>query len=504
MAVPTNIKTLLSGTVVEWARIEFKETWDAEASLKTICAFANDIDNWGGGYIVIGVKEKEGRPDSLQGVPGEKIDRYLKDMLNKCKRIQPEYLPIVEVADYKRKKFIIIWVPGGYLRPYSSPKSMAKGEKERIYYIRKMASTIAPSEEEKRDLYNLANNIPFDDRIHHGADLEDLNLTLIQAYLKEIGSSLYEESKYMEFVDLCRNMNIVNSLPEYIKPKNVGLMFFSLEPQRFFPYAQIDVVQFPDDLGGDKIIEKTFKGPLHQQLRDALLYIRNTIITEQVIKHPDRAEADRFFNYPYAAVEESLCNAVYHKGYDVREPIEVRVLPDRIEIVSHPGADRSITEEGLRTYRVFNRRYRNRRIGEFLKEMHLTEGRNTGFRKILNALDRNGSPKPVFETDPERMSFCTTLLIHPHFLHQNGSVNDTDDTVNGIVNDTVNEMTKLTQTEQSVLSCIEKNNQATIDDITSVVGKSKSTVNRTIRSLKIKGLLTRTGSDKTGFWNVKE
>lgn len=50
MSVPTNIRTLLSGNVVEWARIEFKETWDAEASLKTICAFANDIDNWGAGW----------------------------------------------------------------------------------------------------------------------------------------------------------------------------------------------------------------------------------------------------------------------------------------------------------------------------------------------------------------------------------------------------------------------------------------------------------------------
>lgn len=50
MGIPTNIKTLISGNVVEWARIEFKETWDAEASLKTICAFANDIDNWGGGF----------------------------------------------------------------------------------------------------------------------------------------------------------------------------------------------------------------------------------------------------------------------------------------------------------------------------------------------------------------------------------------------------------------------------------------------------------------------
>jgi len=139
-----------------------------------------------------------------------------------------------------------------------------------------------------------------------------------------------------------------------------------------------------------------------------------------VIKLPDRAEADRFLNYPYAAIEESLCNAVYHKGYDTREPIEVRILPDRIEIVSHPGADRSISEEGLRTYQVFNRRYRNRRIGDFLKEMHLTEGRNTGFRKILNALEHNGSPAPIFETDPERLSFCATILIHPHFLSSNG------------------------------------------------------------------------------------
>ena len=299
MAVPTNIKTLLAGNAVEWARIEFKETWDAEASLKTICAFANDIDNWGGGYLVIGVEEKDGRPvHPLKGVPADKVDGYLKDMLNKCKRIQPEYLPIVEVVDYQDKKFIVVWAPGGYLRPYSSPKSMAKEEKERVCYIRKMSSPIMPSEEEKRDLYNLANNVPFDDRINHEADIVDLNLTLIQAYLKEVESSLYEESRHMDFLDLCRSMNIVNTLPEYTKPKNVGLMFFSLEPDRFFPYAQIDVVQFPEDLGGNQIIEKTFKGPLHQQLREALQYIRNSVIQEQVIKLLDRAETEHFFNTP--------------------------------------------------------------------------------------------------------------------------------------------------------------------------------------------------------------
>lgn len=493
MGIPTNIKTLLSGNVVEWARIEFKETWDPEASLKTICAFANDIDNWGGGYLIIGVEDKDGKPTNLKGVSPEKIDAYLKDLLNKCKLIQPEYMPITEVVDYEDKKFIIVWAPGGSVRPYSSPKTMAKGDKERIYWIRKMASSIAPTEEEKRDLYSLANNVPFDDRINHEADITDLNITLIQSYLKEVGSSLYEASKTMDFVDLCKSMNIVNSLPEYIKPKNVGLMFFSLTPERFFPYAQIDVVQFPDDLGGDTIKEKSFKGPLHQQLREALQFIQNSIIEERVEKIPNVAEAKRYFNYPYTAIEEALANAVYHKGYDVREPIEVRVLPDRIEIVSHPGADRSISIDGLKNYRVFNRRYRNRRIGEFLKEMHLTEGRNTGFGKIIRALEKNGSPKPIFETDDERTSFAATILIHPNFITSNEGINEE-------INEGINET--LTENEKNVLGIIRTNPSISIPVLAEKLSISRATVERAIASLKKKGRISRQGSNKNGMWLI--
>lgn len=94
--------------------------------------------------------------------------------------------------------------------------------------------------------------------------------------------------------------------------------------------------------------------------------------------------------------------------HDEREPIEVRVENDKIEIVSFPGPDRSVTLEGLKNDRVSNRRYRNRRIGDFLKELHLTEGRNTGFKKILDALETNGSPKPEFETDDGRSYFISS------------------------------------------------------------------------------------------------
>lgn len=369
MAIPTNIKTLLSGNVVEWARIEFKKTWDAEASLKTVCAFANDLDNWGGGYIVIGVEELEGRPVyPLKGVPVDQIDAYQKNILSRCRLLRPAYMPIIEVIDFENKKFIVLWCPGGDNRPYSAPKTLAKNNKERIHYIRKASNTVESSDDEEKDLFHLANRVPFDDRVNHQAEMSDLNIMLIQNYLKEVNSSLYEKLNTEQFAEICRDMNIISNLPEYTKPKNVGLMFFCMEPDKFFPYTQIDVVQFPEGLGGNDIIENTFKGPIHQQLREALLFIRNTIITEKIVKYPDRAETDRFFNYPYAAVEEALSNAVYHRAYDVREPIEVRVEKDRIEIVSFPGPDRSVTIEGLKTYRVSNRRYRNRRIGDFLKE----------------------------------------------------------------------------------------------------------------------------------------
>ena len=55
MSLPINIKELVHGKVVEWERLEFKAGWNPEEILHSICAFANDINNWGGGYIIVGV-----------------------------------------------------------------------------------------------------------------------------------------------------------------------------------------------------------------------------------------------------------------------------------------------------------------------------------------------------------------------------------------------------------------------------------------------------------------
>lgn len=140
-----------------------------------------------------------------------------------------------------------------------------------------------------------------------------------------------------------------------------------------------------------------------------------TYLKQTVVKHPDRAEATRFWNFPYAAIEEAVVNAIYHRSYEIREPVEIRIDQNELMVLSFPGPDRSIRIEDLQQGKAVSRRYRNRRVGEFLKELDLTEGRSTGIPKIMREMAQNGSPKPIFETDEERSYFLIRLPVHEGF-----------------------------------------------------------------------------------------
>jgi len=62
MALPVNIEQLVHGNTIEWERLELKKGWNPEDILHSMCAYANDLHNWGGGYIIIGIEENGGQP----------------------------------------------------------------------------------------------------------------------------------------------------------------------------------------------------------------------------------------------------------------------------------------------------------------------------------------------------------------------------------------------------------------------------------------------------------
>jgi len=197
-------------------------------------------------------------------------------------------------------------------------------------------------------------------------------------------------------------------------------MMFCEDPCRFFPYTEVDIVKFPNGSINDpnNFIEvPTIKGPVPTIIRRTMEKLQDMVIEDKVTKVSHQMEAIRRFSYPYQALEEAIVNAFYHRDYLSYEPVHVEIEPECIHIISYPGIDRSISIRDIEKGERFRTRtYRNRRLGEFLKELDLSEGHCTGIPTIQDELEKNGSPRAIFRTDNDRRAVEVEIPIHPDFL----------------------------------------------------------------------------------------
>jgi ATP-dependent DNA helicase RecG len=511
MAIPVNIEKLISGRTVESERIEYKKGWNPAAIYRTICAFANDFENIGGGYIIVGAEEEYGRAKRpITGIPTEQLDAIQKEMIGYNNLIRPYYAPKIDIQTLDGQNLLIIWAPAGMERPYEVPENIKAKDKKYQYYIRKYASTVQTAKGEREELFTLVQRIPFDDRPNQQATIDDISPSLVREYLVTVESELLDEFDKVPLVEIYRSMDLLQGSGEMRFPKNIALMMFNFRPDNFFPYSRIEIVEFPKGLGDPTFYEKpAITGPIHIQIQKALEQLENIALKEQIYKRPDKAEAERVWSYPFRALEETVVNSVYHRSYEIREPIEIRILPDVIEIINYGGPDRSIKLEEVRQGIIRNRRYRNRRIGDFLKELNMTEGRGTGIPIIRKEMTRNGSPEPRFETDENYSYFMVTLPIHPAFRSDEG-VNDGvsedvkmsqqfDNEINVIysliregvsegVNEGVNE----------IIDLLLKTTGLNAVEIAERTGKSLATIERYLRILRKKEIIEFRGAPKTG------
>ena len=212
-------------------------------------------------------------------------------------------------------------------------------------------------------------------------------------------------------------MRITTRVNDHEVPRNAGLLFFSSEPVEWFRGARIEVVQFAADRAGDVQEERVFGGALGDQIRGCLNHLEN-LSTSHLQKRPDRSQVHGWVSYPLPALRETLVNAVYHRGYDVDqpEPTKVYLYPSRVDVISYPGPVSGIEHRHLvANAQVRAAPARNRRIGEFLKELGLAEGRLSGLPKVFRAMEENGSPAPRFDFDEQRTFFQATLPAHPEY-----------------------------------------------------------------------------------------
>ena len=441
MSLPININDLLRKQKIESNRIEFKKGWNPDTIYHTICAFANDLDNIGGGYILVGVEEENGQAKRpVTGIPIESLDRIQKEMIGFNNKIDPGYMPRIDVEEVDGKQVLIIWVPTGANRPYSVRERVTVNHSPCKWFVRCGTSSVEAKGEVMDELREMASRVPFDMRGNMEIAEDDIDVILLRAYLQNVKSRMVADLKSLDMMEILDRMDLLSGPTEQRMIKNVAAMMFCDHPEKFFPYTQISVVIFPEGKvqNPNSFTEKTFHGSVPVMIKETMRYLQSEILKEQVIKPKDRMESIRFFNYPYQALEEAVVNAMYHRDYQEYEEVEITVEPDRISILSFSGPDRSISAEAIKRCSVLrSRRCRNNKLGDFLKELELTEGRGTGIPTIQDELAKNGSPSACIDTDEGRSYFLIDIPVHEGF--ENAFVADDPKTsVNVSVNAGVN------------------------------------------------------------------
>lgn len=526
MALPVNIEDLLNKRKVEGNRIEFKKGWNPISTYHTICAFANDIDNIGGGYILIGVDEVEGiaqRP--VEGVPLDKLDYIQKELQRYNQLFEPYYAAKIFVEEVDGKNIIVLWVPSGSHRPYSIPVDVTAKVKKPVIYVRYGSTSIEAKGEVLEELRMMAVREPFDERGNPDIKLEDISMVLLRDYLVKVGSKLSTELWSRPLPEILDQMNLYAGPTEQRWLKNVSAMMFSESPEKFFPYTQVDIVVFPEGKmkNPHSFTEKTFKGSVPQMIKQTLDYLSTNIVYEVVQKVSGKQEANRFWNYPYDALEEAVVNSLYHRAYDQHEPVEITVEPSGISILNCPGPDRSIPMSDIEKGDLLkSRRYRNRYLGDFLKELDLTEGRSTGVPTIQEKLAANGSPRATFETTDDRLTFLIHIPVHTGcennllVLANNKQSAGSENTSNNseIGSEKGKQSSELSSEKirvgsdkphdvvQSILSAIRHNPKVSAAEIAMKVGLSSRAVEKRIKSMRENGIIRRVGPDRGGYWEI--
>lgn len=417
--LPINVGDLIRGRSIESARIEFKASWNPDTTgfqvLRTVCAFANDYQNLNGGYVVLGVAESEGRavlPPA--GLSSAEIDAAQRWIRGRCTAMRPGYTPVLSPELLEGRNLLVVWAPASEERPHRAPDGPVRGRSWK-YWIRIGSETVdAEASGRLEALIEQTARVPWDDRVARGARIEDLREAKVREYLHDVRSALRDEPDAMA---IYRRMRISAPANDHEVPRNVGLLFFSDDPEQWFPGARIEVAQFAADRAGEVQSKRVFRGDLATQLRDCRRYLEGLSQTH-LKKERDRSRVRGWVSYPVPALREALVNAVYHRGYrpDVVEPTKVHLYPDRLEIISYPGPVAGIESHHLAPDASLPPPpARNRRVGEFLIQLGLAEALWTGLPRIYRSMAENGSPAPRFDFDPGRTWFRATLPAHPEY-----------------------------------------------------------------------------------------
>ena len=434
-----------------------KESWFDQTQLgQYISALSNSaaIEGRKNAYFVWGIHNDTYSVtgttfNSNMDIKNEPLKHFL------ARQITPDLNFTFNETVYEEKKFVVLTIPAAktvptsfsnerYIRIDSSKESLRKYPEKESYLF-----------EVLRHGFPTIENTP--------SKYQDLTFEKLFIYYGAKGIKLNAET-------FKKNLNLLTEDGKY----NILAQLLSDNSQ--IPFR---VAIFSGKTKADKmysIREFGYQCILYT-LEEVLRYgdVLNIIQADEKDRIVERKEVPLFEN---DAFREAVINAFVHNKWVTENEPMITVFSDRIEILSRGVLPPEQTVEGF--FRGESIPV-NRKLSEIFLQLHISEKTGRGVPKIIS----------IYGKDVYEFHENSILVKIPFNL-----INDMGDKVGDKLGD------KLNNTQLKVLSEIRNNPSVTKPELEKIVGVGKTSIDNAISALKKKGMITRTGSNKNGYWNV--
>ncbi|MDH3460260.1 MAG: putative DNA binding domain-containing protein [Burkholderiaceae bacterium] len=373
---------------LESDRSERKESYKGDAPetvRQAICAFANDLPGHQlAGVVFIGVRN-DGHPVGLPIT--DELLRTLSDIRSDG-NIQPMPSMSVEKRILKGSEVAVITV-----LPADAPPVRYKGRT----YIRTGPRRDIASQQDERILNERRRhqNLPFDLQPVPFARLADLSRSIFEseylpgAFAADVLDA--NDRSYEERLSACR---MIESVDKPV-PTVLGCLVLGNRPRDLIPCGYVQFLRLDGvELDAPILDEAAIDGRLGEVLTRTDEKIKANISTAVDIQ--SSATERRYADYPLAALQQLVRNAVMHRSYEATNaPVRFTWFSDRIEIVNPGGPYGIVTCENFGSPGITD--YRNPHLAEAMKVLGYVQRFGVGIAIARRLLSQNGNPPPVFE-----------------------------------------------------------------------------------------------------------
>lgn len=432
--------------------VEFKKTTgEKKEAMESICAILNKHCK---GTLYFGVNDDgyvngQQVPDSTK----KDISRWIFEA------IYPKITPTIEVLTIEDRKIIKVSF-SGHNRPYA-----VNGD----YLIRTGTENRKMSTDELRRLIKRADYASKWEEELSDKTIDDIDDNALMDFYNSavhygrLEMNKLDKNKLLSMLDLCDG--------NYLK--NAGVALFGKDAKiglKLATYATDDKITFTD--------LKLVNGNIYNLVNLAIKYVLENIKWGVKIGSRKREETPEI---PERAIREIIVNSFAHADYESAPEIEVGIHPGKIEIYN-PGT----FPDDLTPFDFINKNMpsikRNKLILDVLFRSKDVEKSGTGFQRVNDLCNENGI---VWNYRKEAYGFFFEF-IRPS-IYANMKVDE-----------------QLTKQEEIVFNMISSDKKLSKKDIALRLNKSERTIQRIIASLTNKGLIERNGSNKIGYWKVKD